>query len=224
MGKDLRRQIVMAGGIEGMTPAEVMLLAFVSLSLALASSILIVTLTGWSFWWVMLFAVGGTLFPFVWLRDQVKKRHLEILTDLPFHLDLLTLSVEAGLDFGAAVARMVDKGKPGPMREEFQSFLGELRMGKTRAEALSAMSERVGLPALSTFLGALIQADRLGSGLGKTLRLQSEQLRNQRFQRAEKAAGEAPVKMLGPLIFIFATTWVILAAPLVFEWVFKGNP
>ncbi|MFC1611174.1 type II secretion system F family protein [Myxococcota bacterium] len=219
---DLRQQIVMAGGLEGMTPAEVILLAVVAIAIAVGAGIMTVTLTGWSPWWVALMCAAGALLPFVWLRDQVKKRHLEILRELPFHLDLLTLSVEAGLDFGAAVARMVEKGKPGPLREEFSSFLGEIRMGKTRAEALEAMSQRVGLPALSNFLGSLIQADKLGSGLGRTLRLQSEQLRTQRFQRAEKAAGEAPVKMLIPLLFIFLTTWVILAAPLVFEWIFKG--
>ncbi len=224
VGKNLSRKIVMAGGLEGMTPAEVFLIAFVSTMLALATGIMLVTLTAWSSWWAVPVTVTGAALPFAWLRDQVKKRHLDILADMPFHLDLLTLSVEAGLDFGAAVGRMVEKGKPGPLREEFSSFLGEIRMGKTRAEAMESMSKRVGLPALSNFLGALMQADKLGSGLGRTLRLQSEQLRVERSQRAEKAAGEAPVKMLIPLLFIFVTTWVILAAPLVFEWIYKGSP
>lgn len=224
VGKNIARKIVMAGGLEGMTPAEVFLIAFLSTLLAVATGIMLVTLTGWSPWWAVLLTATGAALPFAWLRDQVKKRHLEILRDMPFHLDLLTLSVEAGLDFGAAVGRMVEKGKAGPLREEFSSFLGEIRMGKTRAESMESMSERVGLPALSNFLAALIQADKLGSGLGRTLRLQSEQLRVERFQRAEKAAGEAPVKMLIPLLFIFVTTWIILAAPLVFEWIYKGSP
>ena len=224
LGEDLRQKITMAGGLQGMTPAEVMLYVLLSLSVAIGAGILIITMTEWSPWWVLLMCTSAVLMPFVWLRDQVKKRHLEILRDMPFHLDILTLSVEAGLDFGAAVARMVDKGKQGALREEFSSFLGEIRMGKTRAESMESMSSRVGLPALSTFLGSLIQADKLGSGLGKTLRVQSEQLRGERFQRAEKAAGEAPVKMLLPLLFIFVTVWIILASPLVFEWLFKGKP
>ncbi|MBI3179207.1 MAG: type II secretion system F family protein [Deltaproteobacteria bacterium] len=223
MGADLRRQIMMAGGLEGMTAAEVALTGVLLTGGGLTAGLILVAGTDGSPWWIAVIAMAAAVLPFVWLRDQVKRRHLEILRDLPFHLDLLTLSVEAGLDFSTAVGRMVEKGKPGPLREEFNSYLGEIRMGKTRAEAMEAMGQRVGLPALSAFLASLIQADRLGSGLGRTLRLQAEQLRTERFQRAEKLAGEAPVKMLIPMvIFIFPTIWLILFGPLVFEWVFVG--
>ena len=222
---DLDRRIVMAGGLEGMTPAQIVLYAVFATLVSLAIGILLVVATGWPPTVVLGCAVVGVLFPFIWLRDQVKRRHLAILMDLPFHLDLLTLCVEAGLDFGAGVQRMVEKGRPGPLREEFATFLAQLRVGKTRAEALEAMSERVGLEPLSIFLSALIQADRLGSGLGKTLRLQAEQIRTERFQRAERLAGEAPVKMLIPLVlFIFPTIWIILGAPLIFDWLFRGGP
>jgi tight adherence protein C len=185
----------------------------------------VVVATGWPPVAVLGFTMLGALYPFIWLRDQVKKRHQAILSDLPYHLDLLTLCVEAGMDFGAAVNRMVEKGKPGALREEFATFLAQLRVGKTRAEALQEMAERVGLEQLATFLSALVQADRMGSGLGATLRLQADQMRIERFQRAEKLAGEAPVKMLIPLVlFIFPTIWVILGAPLVFDWIFRGGP
>ncbi|MBI5510974.1 MAG: type II secretion system F family protein [Deltaproteobacteria bacterium] len=217
------RLITMAGGLEGLTPAELALYSLVGILVAITAGLLIIATTKWSPWWVLVLSVGGGLLPVIWLRDQVTKRHQALLRDMPFHLDLLTLSVEAGLDFAAAVARMVERGRRGPLRDEFKGFLGEIRMGKTRAEAMAAMSTRVGLPALSNFLAALIQADKLGSGLSRTLRLQAEQLRVERFQNAEKAAGEAPVKMLIPLVlFIFPTIWIILAAPLVFEWLFKG--
>ncbi len=223
MGANLRRQIIMAGGLEGMNAAEVVLTGVLLAAAGLGAGLLLVAWSKSSPWWIAVIAMAAAVLPFVWLRDQVKRRHLEILRDLPFHLDLLTLSVEAGLDFSAAVGRMVEKGKPGPLREEFNSYLGEIRMGKTRAEAMETMGKRVGLPALSAFLGSLIQADRLGSGLGRTLRLQAEQLRTERFQRAEKLAGEAPVKMLIPMVlFIFPTIWLILFGPLVFEWVFVG--
>jgi tight adherence protein C len=222
---DLSKKIVMAGGLSGLTPAEVVLYAAFSTLVGLGFGLLLVVSTDWPAVLVLGCTVIGSLFPFLWLRDQVKRRHQEILADLAFHLDLLTLTVEAGLDFGAGVARMVEKGKPGALRHEFATFLAQLRVGKTRAEALEAMSQRVGLEQLSTFLSALIQADRMGTGLGRTLRLQADQIRTDRFQRAEKLAGEAPVKMLIPLVmFIFPTIWVILGAPLVFDWVFRGGP
>ncbi len=219
--KGLSRQITMAGGLSGLSAPQVVFFALIAGLGALAFSLLLLTVTDLAPWIVLVGSLGGLLMPFIWLRDQVKKRHLEILADLPFHLDMLTLCVEAGLDFGAGVARMVDKGREGALREEFQAFLREIRIGRPRAESLQSLSERVGLEQLSIFLSALIQADRMGTGLAKTLRMQSESLRISRFQRAEKAANEAPVKMLFPLvIFIFPTIWVILGAPLVFDWVF----
>jgi tight adherence protein C len=162
---------------------------------------------------------------FIWLRDQVSKRHFKITRELPYNLDLLTLSVEAGLDFQAAVDTVVKKGRQGPLSGEFALMLREMRMGKTRQEALRAMSDRVGLPALTQFVGALIQADRMGTSLGKVLRIQSTQLRVERTQRAEKLANEAPVKMLFPLIAcIFPTVFLVLFGPIVFQFVWgKGG-
>jgi tight adherence protein C len=221
---DIGRQIGRAGGLAGVTPAELVVYGLGIGVAALAFGIFVVMMSGWPVWPVLLTTLIGVALPFIWLRDRVKDRQLTILADLPFHLDLLTLCVEAGLDFTAGVAKMVERGKPGPLRDEFSTFLAELRVGKTRAEALESMSARVGLPQLTSFISALIQSDRLGSGLGKALRAQSEQLRVERFQRAEAAAGEAPVKMLVPLvIFIFPTIWIILAAPLIFEWVWGGG-
>jgi tight adherence protein C len=225
MRADLEQRIVQAGGLDELTPAQLIIYATGASILGLAFGLFVVLATGWSAFFVLGSVLVGILYPFVWLRDQVKRRHLEILADLPYHLDLLTLCVEAGMDFGAAVQRMVDRGKPGALRQEFATFIAQLRVGKTRAEALQSMSERVGLEQLSSFLAALIQADRMGSGLGSTLRQQADQLRTERFQRAERLAGEAPVKMLIPLVlFIFPTIWVILGAPIVFDWIFRGGP
>ena len=206
LGRTTTRFIVMAGGLEGLTPAELTLYSLTGLMVGVTAGLLLIATTTWTPWLVLAFCLVGALLPVIWLRDQVKKRHDQLIRDLPFHLDLLTLSVEAGLDFAAAVGAWWRRVGPGRWQEELMSFLGEIRMGKTRAESLQSMSDRVGLPALSNFLAALVQADRLGSGLGRALRLQSEQLRSERFQRAEKAAGEAPVKMLIPLVlFIFPT-------------------
>lgn len=224
LNENLARKIIMAGGLDGITSAQVVLFSVGAAIGGMAFGVLTVLMTGWSPWLVFGTLVIGMGMPFIWLRDQVKRRHMAILSDLPYHLDIITLCVEAGLDFGAAVARMVEKGRPGPLLEEFSALLAEIRIGKTRVEAMTSLSERVGLEALSIFLSALIQADRMGSGLGRTLRLQAEQIRIERFQRAEKLALEAPVKMLFPLVaFIFPTIWIILGAPLIFNWIFNGG-
>jgi tight adherence protein C len=170
---------------------------------------------------LVLFALAGLLLPIVWLDDQVKRRHNTMLRQLPFHLDLLTLGVEAGLDFTAALAKMIEKGKPGPLREEFNLMLSQIRVGVPRAQAMRDLSVRVDLPQLTTFLSALIQADKLGMSIGKVLRVQSESVRVERSQRAEKRANEAPVKILIPLVlFVFPTIWIILFAPMIFSFAF----
>src|SRR5439155_1034050 len=146
----------------------------------------------------LLCAVAGAGFPLLWLRDQVRARHRALARALPYGLDLLTLSVEAGLDFPAALAKVVDKGRSGPLADELSVVLKELRLGKTREEALRNLGRRVDLPALTSFVQALVHADRMGTPLGKVLRILSIQLRIERSQRAEKLANEAPVKLLLP--------------------------
>lgn len=166
----------------------------------------------------------GVMLPVIWMRDQIKRRHLEIGRCMPFNLDLLTLSVEAGLDFGGAVATVVNRGIPGPLSEELEIMMREIRMGKTREEALRNMSNRVRFQPLTQFVSNLIQADRMGTSLGRILRIQSQQLRITRTQRAEKLANEAPVKMLFPLIFcIFPTVFMILFGPIVYQFM-EGGP
>jgi len=163
----------------------------------------------------LLCALAGAGYPLLWLRDRVRARHRAIARALPYGLDLLTLSVEAGLDFPAALAKVVDKGRSGPLAEELSVVLKELRLGKTREEALRNLARRVDLPALTSFVQALIHADRMGTPLGKVLRILSTQLRIERSQRAEKLANEAPVKLLLPLVlFIFPTLFLMLFGPL----------
>jgi len=160
-------------------------------------------------------ALAGAGYPLLWLRDRVRGRHRAIARALPYSLDLLTLSVEAGLDFPAALAKVVDKGRSGPLAEELSVVLKELRLGKTREEALRNLARRVDLPALTSFVQALVHADRMGTPLGKVLRILSTQLRIERSQRAEKLANEAPVKLLLPLVlFIFPTLFLMLFGPL----------
>jgi len=222
--KRIDASILMAGGLDGLTAAEfrgMQQLSFLGFTLfALILVTFLRTTLGVSVHYagVLLMTLGGYFFPEIWLHDQVKNRHKRITRDLPYTMDLLTLAVEAGLDFQAAVGTVVQKGKTGPILEEFTQMLQHLRMGKTREEALRMIGARVNLPQLSSFVSALIQADRMGTSLGKVLRIQSSQMRVERTQRAEKLANEAPVKMLFPLIaFIFPTVFMILFGPLLFQ-------
>jgi tight adherence protein C len=168
--------------------------------------------------------LAGALFPAIWLRDCVRLRHRAISRALPYALDLLTLSVEAGLDFAAALSKVVERGSSGPLAHELAVVLKELRLGKTREEALRNLARRVELPALTSFVQALVHADRMGTPLGKVLRILSTQLRIERTQRAEKLANEAPVKLLLPLVLcIFPTLFLMLFGPLAHQFFLEGT-
>jgi tight adherence protein C len=170
------------------------------------------------------FTLFGGLYPLIWLRDKLKSRHQAITRALPYNLDLLTLSVEAGLDFAAALGKVVEKGRKGPLGEELAVTLKELKLGKTREEALRNLGDRVDLPGLSSLVQALIQADKMGTSLGKVLRILSTQMRGERTQRAEKLANEAPIKLLIPLIgFIFPTIFIMLFGPIAYQVFFGGS-
>jgi len=217
----MRRQLVRAGEPYSFKPEDIMVLQEISGIVGLLMGLVLMNALQQSLIFSVFLLAFGAWYPLIWVGDQVKKRHLLISRALPYNLDLLTLSVEAGLDFTAALAKVVEKGKAGPLREELQMVLKQLKMGKTREEALKSMIARVDLPALTTFVTALVQADKMGTSLGKVLRIQSTQLRVDRSQRAEKLAAEAPVKMLFPLIAcIFPTVFLVLFGPLVFQFMF----
>ena len=169
-------------------------------------------------------ALFGTFYPLIWLNDKVTARLHAITRALPYNLDLLTLSVEAGLDFAAAIGKVVEKGRKGPLADELSLMLSELKLGKTREEGLRNLGERIDLPSLTTFVNALIQASKMGTPLGKILRILSTQMRVERTQRAEKLANEAPVKLLLPLIgFIFPTIFIMLFGPIFFAVIYGSE-
>ncbi|MBR4616470.1 MAG: type II secretion system F family protein [Kiritimatiellae bacterium] len=157
-------------------------------------------------------------YPLIWLRNTLKKRHFSIMLALPFVLDLLTLSVEAGMDFMSALQRNCERRRLDPLNEELIRMTREIQMGIARRVALRNMADRVRQPDLKAVAFALIQADELGVPIGPILRIQSEQLRTRRFDRAERLANEAPVKMLGPLLLcIFPAVMIVLLAPILLE-------
>lgn len=156
--------------------------------------------------------------PMMWLRTALKKRHWEITKSLPFVLDVLTLSVEAGMDFISALQRNCSARKMDALNEELLRMTKEIQVGQSRRDALRRMAERVNHPDLRSVSFALIQADELGVSIGSILRIQSEQLRSRRFDRAEKLANEAPTKMIFPLmLFIFPAVFIILIIPVLMQ-------
>ena len=155
----------------------------------------------------------GYLLPEFWLGRKIKSRQKVILKMIPDALDLLTISVRAGLGFDAALAKVVEK-LPGPLTDEFRRALAEVRVGKARREALRDMIPRTNVQPLSNFIGAIIQAETLGVSISKVLQVQSEQLRIERRQRAEEMAAKAPIKMLFPLVgCIFPSLFVVILGP-----------
>ncbi len=155
----------------------------------------------------------GYLLPEFWLGGKVRARQKAILKMIPDTLDLLTISVRAGLGFDAALAKVVEK-LPGPLTDEFRRALAEVRVGKARRDALRDMIPRTEVPPLSNFIGAIIQAEQLGVSISKVLQVQSEQLRIERRQRAEEAAAKAPIKMLFPLVgCIFPSLFIVILGP-----------
>lgn len=162
--------------------------------------------------------VGLAFFlPDLWVARRITERRRALSRALPDVLDLLSVSVEAGLGFDGAVQKVSEKF-PAPTSTEFRQYLKELRLGKSREEALRGLAERAGLPEFRSFAAAVIQADRLGVSLARVLRVQSEQLRHRRKQRAEEQAMKTPIKMLLPLVlFIFPTLFIVLLGPAVLQ-------
>lgn len=156
--------------------------------------------------------------PSLWLKSALRRRYEAIAKALPFTIDLLTLSVEAGMDFISALQRNCESRKIDPLNEELLRMTKEIQLGLSRKEALRQMAVRCGQPDLKAFATALVQADELGVSLGSMLRIQSVQMNEKRFDRAERKAQQAPVKMLGPLMLcIFPAVFIVLLGPVAMQ-------
>ncbi len=159
------------------------------------------------------FLVAGVMLPQMWLRSRVTARQKAIIKSLPDAFDLITTCVEAGLGLDAALSRVSEKVE-GPFAFELRRTLRDISLGKMRRDALVELGERTGVPDLISFVNAVIQAELMGSSVGTVLRVQSEQLRVRRRQRAEEQAYKAPVKMIFPLILcIFPTLFIVILGP-----------
>jgi tight adherence protein C len=229
---------IIAGGYEGLIqPNEVIGLRIM---MPLGFGLLVCVLLGFSFshmpdvigkalqerqflLYLMVLVVLG-YYPDSWLKRAVKLRHKQIERSLPFILDLLTLSVESGLDFMTGINRIIQQRRVDALGEELIRVFREIQVGRSRKVALQNFADRVGHADIRSVTNALIQADELGTGIGSALRIQSDQIRIKRFQRAEKLGNEAPVKMLFPLVaFIFPSVFMILLGPVILQMAIRGG-
>jgi tight adherence protein C len=202
------------GGLRGADWVGVKLLALIGFAILMFLLGLLLTR---QFPVALLFALVGAAIGYIapefWLGRRMRARAMAMTLQLPDALDLLTISVEAGLGFDAALQKVVDKME-GPLVDEFRQALAEVRMGRPRREALRDVATRADSQPVSNFVGAIVQAEQLGVPIAKVLQIQSNQLRIERRQRAEEAAAKAPVKMLFPMVgCIFPTIFIVILGP-----------
>jgi tight adherence protein C len=211
---DVNRKIISAGFDGLITARELVMCRFWMAAICFALGMLNAHhLSMRLFSVVIIITLCGFYYPSSWLNGTVARRHKVIQRGLPIVLDLLTLCVEAGLDFMSALSKIIERRKNDALNEEILQVFHAIKLGRTRRQALKELGERVNLPDLSIITNALIQADELGVSLGAILRIQADQLRTKRFQRAETLANQAPVKMLFPLVLIFIAAFFILLGP-----------
>lgn len=215
----VRQQIILAGNPYNMGTSEFMGARMMALVVLGGAGFGLTLLLGAAPMEMLLYssilAMVGYLVPVFWLRGKIKKRAKVILKTLPDAIDLMTISVEAGLAFDGAMQRVADKWD-NELGNEFQRAISEMRVGKSKREALHELVQRTGVPDLSTFVASIIQADQLGVSIAKVLRIQSEQMRIRRRQRAEEQAHKAPILMMIPMVFlIFPATYIVILGPAV---------
>jgi len=209
------------GGLRGADWMGVKLLAAIAFAvLGFLLGLLLGGVTGGLFF-ALVGAGVGFMGPEFWLGRRIRARGEAMVLQLPDALDLLTISVEAGLGFDAALAKVVEKME-GPLVAEFRQALAEIRMGRSRRDALRDVAKRADSQPINNFIGAIVQAEQLGVPIAKVLQIQSNQLRIERRQRAEEAAAKAPVKMLFPMVgCIFPTIFIVILGPAILT-VIKG--
>lgn len=192
---------------------------FLTIILGVGAFVLFFFLADWPLVRGMLGTIGGTAIgyylPLMQLDSQIKRRQERVLRQLPNALDLLTICVEAGLGFDTAMGKVYEKWD-NELSNAFGRVLQEIQLGKLRREALRSMASRIDLPDLTTFVAAVVQAEQLGVSIGKILRVQADQMRVKRRQRAQEKAHQAPVKMMIPMVLlIFPSIWIVLMGPAV---------
>jgi len=211
------RQLELAGNPRNMSAAHFWMLRIVATIFLGGLLTMMMVNNGAETGRIMLWGLGGAvigfMLPYMVVRSMIDRRKQAIIKKLPDALDLMTICVDAGLTFNAAMQKVDEKWED-PLAIEFGRVIYEMQLGKSRRAALKDMSERIDVPDVTSFIAAVLQAEQLGVGIGKVLRIQSEQMRVRRRQRAEEKAQQAPVKMTFPLVFlIFPSIFVVLLGP-----------
>lgn len=221
LGKRMNRDL--AKGRVKLTPEEFFFTKEAAITLSLAATYPYVTQDMMIFGVLICFAFGYML-PEFWLKGKIKKVQASIVRELPDAIDLLTLCVNAGLDFMLALKWVVEKSAPSIMISEFNTMMQEINLGKTRRDAIRDLATKYELADLSTLARTLIQADKMGTSVAEALNILSEDMRLSRFRRGEQMALKAPLKMLVPLLlFIFPVVGVLVAGPIFLDFI-QNNP
>lgn len=222
----IRAKLVSAGKTETEPASFFAQRIFLTVVMGIGAFVLFFFLTDWP---VIRGVIGtilatalGYYLPILQLQGQISRRQDRILRQLPNALDLLTICVEAGLGFDTAMGKVYEKWD-NELSNEFGRVLQEVQLGKLRREALRAMSARIDVPDVTSFIAAVVQAEQLGVSIGKILRVQADQMRVKRRQRAQEKAHQAPVKMMIPMVFlIFPSIWIVLMGPAVVFLIEQG--
>lgn len=226
----LERRLLQAGSPFNMTPVDFRIFQLALFFICPMATGIYASLLQAGTGMLVLFVIVGVgialFLPQYYLTIKIKQRNKRAIRELPDVLDLLTVSLEAGLGFDGALGKLIAK-KEGVLATEFQRCLEEIRLGKTRREALGGVKERITADEVSLLISSIIQAERLGIGMVQVLRVQSHEVREQRKQRAEEEAMKAPIKMLFPLVlFIFPSLFIVLLGPAIIQFIstFSGMP
>ncbi len=211
-----RQRDLLSAGMTDEIALDELLAYKMFMSLLALFMLTIAPITNISWWTWVAAAVLGFYYPDLWVKDRVKQRAREVVRMLPDVVDMLGLSVSAGLDFISAIEKVVTKSKKNALVSELSIMLNEMRLGATRSDVLRNIAYRCNVPELSSFVAILLQADKLGISISQVLRSQSENMRSERFQRAERMGAAASQKMLFPLVlFIMPATFIVIIAPLI---------
>lgn len=179
---------------------------------------------GYPYWLCIGLGVFGFYFPHLYCRMQTQQRYISVVADLPFFIDLMALSTEAGLDFVAAIQRIVDKAEGSVLADELSTVLKDIKLGSSRGDALRALASRLEIAEITSFVAVVNDADQTGASIARVLKDQSEQMRLERFVRAEKAGARASQLMLLPMIlFILPAVFIVVFAPVVLQFYYGGK-
>jgi tight adherence protein C len=214
--QNLMNRLELAGRPGNLTPEDFAAVRIVAAAVMAALGLLLGLLLANPVYLAVSVALGAALgfyLPVLWLKQKVDKRRSEIQKGLPDAMDLLVIAVDAGLGFDAALARVTDKYK-NALSDEFAKVLREVSLGRPRLEAMDEMGRSSGVEDLHNFIQAIIQSEQFGTGIGKILRIQADEMRRKRRQRAQEKAAQATLKMMLPMVgCIFPTLWIVLLGP-----------